>query len=193
MTEKLDVKKLWVKSQTVANARTRAEQQDKVDRFLETIRGDLPELDLEVEGVVDRIHGLSRRFRRSMDETLAEHGFGFADWKILNALRRGGSPYRRSPGELAKWTDLSSGAMTNRLDRLEEAGYIRRLPDPDDRRALKIELTDGGHRAYEEAVGAQAAKESLVASVLSEREQRQLNALLRRLMLEFESQGGDNW
>jgi len=193
MTEKLDVKKLWVKSQTVANARTRAEQQDKVDRFLETIRGDLPELDLEVEGVVDRIHGLSRRFRRSMDDTLAEFGLAFADWKILCALRRGGTPHSRSPGELAKWADLSSGAMTNRLDRLEEAGYVRRRPDPDDRRALKVELTPEGHRVYEDAVGAQAAKESLVASALSEREQRQLNGFLRRLMLQYEEQGGDDW
>jgi DNA-binding MarR family transcriptional regulator len=89
-------------------------------------------------------------------------------------------------GQLAKWADLSSGAMTNRLDRLEQAGFVRRVPDPDDRRGVLVELTDAGRRVWEESVSAQAAKESLIAAALDKDEKRQLNALLRRLMLEFE-------
>jgi len=76
--------------------------------------------------------------------------------------------------------------MTNRIDRLEHAGLVRRLPDPDDRRGVIVELTDAGHKAWEDSVAAQAAKESLVAAALTKDEKRQLNALLRRLMLEFE-------
>jgi DNA-binding MarR family transcriptional regulator len=80
--------------------------------------------------------------------------------------------------------------MTNRLDRLEQAGLVRRLPDPDDRRALEVEATDEGRRVYESSVDVQAAKEALIASALDEAEKEQLNALLRRLMLAFELHEG---
>jgi DNA-binding MarR family transcriptional regulator len=80
--------------------------------------------------------------------------------------------------------------MTNRLDRLEAADLVRRLPDPSDRRAIQVELTDKGARVWEEAVGAQAAKEGLIASALGLEEKEQLNALLRRLMLGFERMDG---
>src|SRR5262249_32728806 len=73
-----------------------------------------------------------------------------------------------------------------RLDRLEEAGLIRRVPDPHDRRAVKLELTADGERVWTESASAQARKEALVASALTPREQTQLDSLLRKLMLEFE-------
>jgi DNA-binding MarR family transcriptional regulator len=165
---------------------TKTEQRDHVDRFLETIHFVLPDLDLEVEGIVDRIAGLTRRIHRTMDETLAEFGLDSAEHKALSALAQAGPPYRSTPGKLARRMDLSSGAMTNRLDRLEQAGLIRRLPDPDDRRGVVVELTDEGRRVYQQAVGAQAKKEALITAALNEREKKQLNSLLRRLMLEFE-------
>jgi DNA-binding MarR family transcriptional regulator len=95
-----------------------------------------------------------------------------------------------SPGKLAEDIGLSSGAMTNRLDRLEAADLIRRLPDPDDRRALQVELTEAGWQAWQDTVGTQARKEALVANALDPSEKVLLNALLRRLMLEFEEQTG---
>ena len=91
-----------------------------------------------------------------------------------------------SPGELSSRLEVSTGAMTNRLDRLEEAGLIRRVRDPDDRRGVKIELTDAGKRVWTDSTSAQARKEALVASALTKREQTQLNSLLRKLMLELE-------
>jgi len=165
---------------------TKTEQQDHVDRFLDTIHLVLPDLDLEIEGIVDRIAGLSRRIHRSMDETLSEFGLDSAEHKALSALTQAGPPHRSTPGKLAKRMDLSSGAMTNRLDRLEEAGLIRRLPDPEDRRAVVVELTDEGRRLYQQAVGVQAKKEALITDALNDHEKKQLNSLLRRLMLEFE-------
>jgi DNA-binding MarR family transcriptional regulator len=94
--------------------------------------------------------------------------------------------FGRAPSELCEELELSSGAMTNRLDRLEEAGLIRRAPDPHDRRGVKLELTEDGERVWTESTSAQARKEALVASALTKREQTQLNSLLRKLMLEFE-------
>jgi DNA-binding MarR family transcriptional regulator len=171
--------------------KTQTQERDHVDRFLETIRERLPMLDPEVEGIVDRIGGLQRRFKRAMDETLNEFNLDWSEYKLLGLLMRKGETYRSSPGKLARIMELSSGAMTNRLDRLEEAGLVRRLPDPDDRRGILVELTPEGKRVYEDAIGVQGRKESLVASALSVPEKKQLNALLRRLMIEFErAEGG---
>ena len=164
-------------------------QRDHVDRFLESIREELPDLDLTVEGIVDRINGLSRRINRLMDETLTERDLSWGEWKVLGLLRR--SPERRrSPGYLAVHAELSSGAMTNRLDNLEKRGLIRRLPDPNDRRGVHVELTDAGSKAYEESTAAQATKEGLIASALNEKEKDDLNNLLRRLMLAAEQLDG---
>ena len=163
---------------------------DHVDRMLEIWKRELPDLDLATEGIVERIQKLQRYLERAMNETLADFQLDRGEWWLLGALRRSGPPYRQSPGRLAEDIGLSSGAMTNRLDRLEEAGLIRRLPDPDDRRALQVELTDAGWQAWQDSVGAQARKEALVASALDPHEKEALNVLLRRLMLEFEEQSG---
>jgi DNA-binding MarR family transcriptional regulator len=167
-----------------------APAQDHVDRMLQVWKRELPDLDLATEGIVERIQKLQRHLDRAMNETLAEFKLDRGEWWLLGALRRSGPPYRKSPGKLAEDIGLSSGAMTNRLDRLEAAGLIRRLPDPDDRRALQVELTEAGWQAWQDTVGAQARKEALVANALDPAEKEMLNALLRRLMLEFEEQAG---
>ena len=163
-------------------------ERDHVDAFLEEIQSELPpDIDLSVEGAVDRIMGLSRRLKRMMEETLAERDLTWGEWKLLGVLLHQGAPYRASPGKLAEHLDLSSGAMTNRIDRLEEAGLIKRLPDPNDRRGVQVELTPAGEKVYRQSTAAQARKEALIASALNERERDQLNALLRRVMLAFEA------
>ena len=160
-------------------------EQDHIDHFIASLPEDL-DIDPAVEGIVDRINGLGRRFRRMAEETLAERGLSWGEYRLLGYLRHKPEP-RASAGSLAKYSELSSGAMTNRLDRLEEAGLVRRLPDPNDRRGILVELTDQGRKAYDEAVGAQAQAEQLMASALGVREKEQLNGLLRRLMLAFEA------
>jgi DNA-binding MarR family transcriptional regulator len=161
------------------------EPQDHVDRFLGELTHALPSLDLRVEGIVDRIMGIQRRLRRMLDETLEEHDLSWGEYQVLGSLLFA-PDNRRSAGELASKVELSSAAMTNRLDRLEEAGLLRRVPDPEDRRSVQIELTKKGRALYERAVDTQAAKESIVAAALDAKQQEQLNNLLRLLMLEFE-------
>lgn len=183
----LDVKTLIVKICPVA----RTEERDHVDRWLEEAwLHDIPNLDLAVEGIIQRMNGLTRRIRRSHKEALAEHGLTWEEWDVLGALRRGGPPYKRSAGELAKFAELSSGAMTNRLDRLEKAGFVKRLPDPDDRRGVLVQLTKSGREKWLEATGAEAEREALIGAALTKKEKEQLNALLRTLMLEFERREG---
>jgi len=163
-----------------------AQREDSVDAKLQTWSRELPDLDLSTEGVVARIQHLEKRLKRSMEETLAEFGLNYGEWVVLGALRTAGPPYRRSAGALARILDLTSGAMTNRIDRMEAAGLIRRVPDPDDRRGVQLEITPKGRQLWEDAVGVQAQKEQLVASALTAREKEQLNTLLRRLVLSFD-------
>jgi DNA-binding MarR family transcriptional regulator len=146
---------------------------------------ELPSLDLATEGIVERIEKIAQRFHRAMEETLTSHNLDRGEWRLLGALRRSGPPYRRSPGQLAEEMGLSSGAMTNRLDRMEEAGLIRRLRNPADRRALEVELTDAGWQAWQDSTDAQARKEALIAAALTVEEKEQLNRLLRRLLMAF--------
>ena len=162
------------------------EPQDHIDRFLARIgEADIP-LDLEVEGIVDRIGGINRRIKNALRETLVPYGITGEDWSVLSTLRLRKEGKRSSPGALARDLELSSGAMTSRLDRLEELGYIRRLPDPGDRRGVVVELTDEGRNAWDAAAEVQGRKEAFFASALSHEEQRLLNTLLRKLMLALE-------
>jgi DNA-binding MarR family transcriptional regulator len=165
--------------------KTRTEpEEDHIDRFLASL--DLDGIDLTIEGIVDRIMGIQRRIKRSMDDTLSGFDLTWGEWSVLGTLLRR-SAHRASPGELARDHELSSGAMTNRLDRLEEAGLVRRIPNPDDRRGVVIELTEEGQRVWRASVDAQAQKEAMIAAAaLAPDEREELNTYLRRLMLAFE-------
>jgi DNA-binding MarR family transcriptional regulator len=162
-------------------------QRDHVDNFLEEVGADLPaDLDLTVEGIVDRIGGINRRIKWMHEETLDQLGLNVTDWHVLTSLRWTGAPYRRSAGELARRVELTSGAMTSRLDALEAEGLVRRLRDPEDRRSVLVELTEKGRQKHEQAMGIQAEKEALLAKALTDREKEQLNGLLRRVMITLE-------
>lgn len=168
--------------------KTTIEQRDKLDGKLEVWKREIPDLDVPTEGIVERIMTLAKYFTRSMDETLEEQELDSRAYWLIGHLRFFGPPYRRSPGQLGEEMHLSSGAMTNRLDRLESAGLIRRLPDPNDRRGVLVEPTEAGHAAWESSVGAQARREALIASALSEEEKGELHRMLRRLMAAFPSE-----
>jgi|RhiMethySRZTD1v2_1073278.scaffolds.fasta_scaffold46965_2 DNA-binding MarR family transcriptional regulator len=185
----LDVKKLEVENPSVARTPT-ATEPDQVDASLEVWARELPDLDLETEGIVERIYKLERHIDATMRETLDSFELSYGEYKLVMHLRYGGPPYRGKPGKLAKWLGLSTGAMTNRLDNMERRGLIRRLDDPDDRRGVIIELTADGKHLWDRAVGVQAEKESIVANALDAEERRQLNDLLRRLMNAFERDHG---
>ena len=112
---------------------------DHIDRLLERLEPlHHVDIDLDVEAIVDRIASINKRIKRGMGATLAQYGLTHPDFQVLGTLRLWRSDHRSSPGELAADMELSSGAMTSRLDRLEEAGYVRRLRDPDYRRGVVV-------------------------------------------------------
>jgi DNA-binding MarR family transcriptional regulator len=102
---------------------------------------------------------------------------------VLAALVRSGPPHRLRPSELVGALVLSSGAVTNRIDRVETAGLVERLPDPDDRRGTLVALTDKGRQVVDEAVVAHLANEERLLTALSARERGQLTDLLRKLLV----------
>ena len=162
-----------------------SDELDALDANLVVWAREIPDLDPLTEGIVERIQHLAHEFDASMAETLATSKLDRRSFHTLGKLRSIGAPYRRSAGMLANDLRLSTGAMTNRLDRLEAAGLIRRLPDPNDRRGTLIEPTEAGHAAWNETVGTQARREAMMAAVLTEPEREQLHNLLRRLMRAF--------
>lgn len=161
-------------------------EQDSIDRSLDRIIEQFPMIDREVEAAVDRMWTLSRHLERLWDSTAERFGLSQSgEYKVLLRLRQAPEGKMR-PGELSSCLMLSTGAMTNRLDRLERAGLVTRDRDPDDRRGVIVRLTDRGVEVIDGALAEQAKEEQRVMSVLKPEEQRRLNALLRKLMLVFE-------
>jgi len=158
-------------------------ERDSLDDSLEVWAREIPDLDPVTEGIIERIQILAFNLNQSMEETLATHELDRRSFQLLGKLRRHGPPYRVSAGKLAGELLLSSGAMTNRLDRMEAAGLVRRLPDPNDRRGTLVEPTEAGNRLWDSAVGFQARREALFSSGLTVAEKERLHDLLRRLML----------
>jgi len=159
---------------------------DQVDRILEQWHRERPDLDTTPMSVIARISRLSRILERRIGEVLARHGLNESRFGVLAALRRAGPPYCLSPTALYSSLLISSGAMTNRLDRLTAAGLVRRIPDPVDRRSTLVQLTPKGLRVIEEAVAAHAANEQSLLAPLSPTERRTMAELLRKLLAEFE-------
>lgn len=161
-------------------------QPDRIDRIVERL-AEMPavaKVDPLAEGICDRISVISRRLMLQSKRSLDHHEITWRDWQVLTNLMLGGDT-PRSPGDLASTLMVTTGAMTNVLDRLEEASLIRRLRNPADRRSVIVEATDDGVALWYAAVNELGEQEANVVSVLTASEQKQLNALLRKLLAGF--------
>jgi DNA-binding MarR family transcriptional regulator len=156
---------------------------DLIDDHVELWARELPGLDLRVEGIATRLQVLTRYLDRRRDAALAAHGLQYRGFKTLHMLRRGGPPYRATPGELASQLGLSPAAMTNRLDALERLGYVRRDHDRDDRRRIVVTLTKPGCEIWQRGIGDISRVEEELINELDARNQDTLQALLRKLVV----------
>jgi DNA-binding MarR family transcriptional regulator len=161
-------------------------EEDRVDRLVGQWRDERPDLDLDTMALVARLLTVARLIERRIAAMAAEQGLTQGEGDVLFTLRRAGPPYRLSPSRLAESLLVSSGAMTNRLDRLEERGLVRRIPNPSDRRSLAIELTAKARRLVEELVGEHVAREQRMMEPLSRSERKQLQGLTRKLLAHLE-------
>jgi DNA-binding MarR family transcriptional regulator len=160
---------------------------DEVDDLSEAWAHERPDLDLGPVEIFSRLSRLSRHLDLARRDAFSGSGIESWEFDVLAALRRAGAPYELSPGRLLRETLVTSGTMTNRVDRLASRGLVERLPDPADRRGVLVRLTPDGKATVDSAFEALLAAEREFLDGLSDDQQSQLTDLLRRLLVPFSS------
>ncbi|PSL01589.1 DNA-binding MarR family transcriptional regulator [Haloactinopolyspora alba] len=156
---------------------------DSVDMYLGQWRAERPDLDHTPMGVVGRISRAARFLERGMQDNFAAHGLRGYEFDILATLRRAGHPYQLTAGDLVGTSMKTSGAITNRIDRLAAKGLVSRETDPTNRRSVLITLTEHGHQVVDDTVADHLDRERQLLAALRPEEQEQLAGLLRTLLL----------
>ncbi len=160
---------------------------DEVDRIVTAWARERPDLDVEPLQVLSRVTRLARHLDRARSAAFAEHGLVGWEFDVLAALRRAGAPYELSPGQLVTQTLVTSGTMTNRVDRLASRGLVERLPDPRDRRGVIVRLTEQGRSAVDDAFAGLLAREHALLAGLDAGQRAELSALLQQLVAPFDA------
>jgi DNA-binding MarR family transcriptional regulator len=159
---------------------------DAVDHVLAQWRRERPDLDLAAMGTVGRLGRLVTLIAPRVEAALARHGLTTGEFDVLAALRRAGPPFVLTPTALARTMVLSPAAVTNRLDRLEAAGLVRRDLDPGNRRSILVTLTPEGRERVDAAVTDHVANEEHLLAALPPADRRRLDDLLRALLAGLE-------
>jgi DNA-binding MarR family transcriptional regulator len=165
--------------------------EDWTDNLLARWASIHPGLDMNIYQVTARIARIGLHVGRHQEEVFGRMGLNRGEVGVLSALRIAGPPHRLSPTRLFKGLMLSSAGITSRLDRLEKRGLVRRTPDPTDRRAVVVELTDAGSRLLDEAVAANTRSEQSLLGQMSAKEVATLSRLLRKMLASLEPPGID--
>ncbi|MGV9601421.1 MarR family winged helix-turn-helix transcriptional regulator [Streptosporangium sandarakinum] len=155
---------------------------DAIDVVIEEWRRERPDLDLSAMGVFGRLSRLTRLLEAAVEEVFARHGLRQGEFDVLAALRRSGPPYTLIPSELSAVLMTSRAGMTNRIDRLEAAGLVRRSLDPADRRSFRVALTDAGREVIDAAVTEHAAGLARLAAGLPPEDAAELDRILRAML-----------
>ncbi|WP_376703116.1 MarR family transcriptional regulator [Mesorhizobium sp. ISC25] len=156
---------------------------DRAAKAIEQWKKERPDLDVSPMAVLGRLsEAASLIARERLAPLFASYGLQSGEFDVLATLRRSGPPYALTPTALYEATMVTSGAMTNRLDRLEKSGLIKRGPHPDDRRGIVVQLTGKGLALIDEAVAAHVANEHQILSGLTRPEQTMLARLLEKLI-----------
>jgi DNA-binding MarR family transcriptional regulator len=163
-----------------------SEPLDGVDERVRDVVAVWPQIDPLVETIVSRIGRIEQLFEKSALPNLDRVGLTHEEFHVLLELQRG----ERSHGALCRETMSSTGAMTNRLDKLERAGFVRRKPDPNDRRGVLLELTSAGRERLDAFIELQAAREIELLDVLGANEKQELQRLLRKLYMSLHAEVG---
>jgi DNA-binding MarR family transcriptional regulator len=163
---------------------------DEVDELVAAWRAQRPDLDVEPLQVLSRISRLARHLDIARRGAFAEHGLESWGFDVLSALRRQGPPFQLTPGALLRATLVTSGTMTNRVDRLAEAGLVRRELDPSDKRGVLVTLTDQGRERVDAALAGLLARERALLATLPPADHHTLAALLRALLAPFDAADG---
>ncbi|UUZ44161.1 MarR family transcriptional regulator [Janibacter limosus] len=166
---------------------SRHDPSDDVDAIVEAWRRERPDLDVEPLHVFSRVSRLARLLDLDRTTAFARHELEGWEFDVLSALRRAGEPYELSPGRLVRETLVTSGTMTNRIDRLATKGWVERLPSPTDRRGVIVRLTKGGQAAVDSAMADLLTREGELPDDMAPAERDALTRALKRLLAPFEA------
>jgi DNA-binding MarR family transcriptional regulator len=159
---------------------------DEVDRIVEDWSRERPDVDFAPLQVLSRVARLAKHLDRARRQAFAASGLEPWEFDVLAALRRAGSPYQLSPKALLQQTLVSSGTMTNRIDRLVGRRLVERRTDPHDGRGVLVVMTSRGAEAVDAAISELLAGEADLLEGLSKADQERLSVLLRKLSLDFD-------
>lgn len=164
---------------------------DEVDRIVDDWSRERPDVDFAPMHVLSRVGRLSKHLDRARRQAFAASGLEPWEFDVLAALRRAGAPYQLSPKALLQQTLVSSGTMTNRIDRLVARRLVERRTDPHDGRGVLVVMTGRGTEAVDDAISELLAGEAELLEGISKADQERLAGLLRKLTLDFDEQQGD--
>ncbi len=160
---------------------------DEVDRIVGAWNAQRPDLDFSPLEVLSRMDRLSKHLDRARREVFRRSDIEHWEWDVLSALRRAGDPFQLSPKQLLQQTLVSSGTMTNRIDRLVGRRFVRRVSDPGDGRSVLVTLTDDGRVRVDAAITRLVDVEAELLRALSRADRERMTTLLRKLSLSFDS------
>lgn len=160
---------------------------DEVDRIVGAWNTQRPDLDFSPLEVLSRMDRLSKHLDRARRDVFRRSDIEPWEWDVLSALRRAGSPFQLSPKQLLQQTLVSSGTMTNRIDRLVGRRFVRRQADPGDGRSVLVTLTDDGRVRVDAAITRLVDIEAELLKVLSRADRDRMAGLLRKLSLSYDS------
>jgi DNA-binding MarR family transcriptional regulator len=164
------------------------QERDEVDELVAAWRAQRPDLDVEPLQVLSRISRLAKHLDIARRGAFTGHGLESWEFDVLSALRRQGPPFQLTPGALIRATLVTSGTMTNRIDRLAAAGLVRREPDPTDKRGVLVTLTGQGADRVDSALADLLIREHALLAVLGKGERDQLADLMRTLLAPFDAE-----
>ena len=162
---------------------------DEVDDLVAQWHQERPDLDVSPLEVLSRLSRLARHLDRARRAAFAAQNLEPWEFDVLSALRRAGPPFQLTPGALLRATLVTSGTMTNRIDRLAAAGLVRREPDPRDRRGVLVTLSERGKAAVDAALTDLLNREQSLLAGLDAGERGMLASLLRTLLAPFDATG----
>ncbi|MDQ6945469.1 MAG: MarR family transcriptional regulator [Actinomycetota bacterium] len=165
-------------------------ERDWIDQVVERWSELQPGLPVDAYHVTGRISRIATRIAERQEEVFARYGLTRGDVGVLSALRTSPPPHTLSPTQLFRGLMMSSAGMTKRLDRLEQRGLVKRIPDASDRRGLAIHLTDSGRRVSARAVSENTKSEATLLAGLDGKERRMLADLLRVVLSRLEPAAG---
>jgi len=159
---------------------------DHVARIQAEWRAERPDLDVRPQGVIGRLHRIANHLTDELTLVYGKYGLTEGEFDVLAALRRAGRPYERAPGEIALHTMVTTSAVTKRVDRLEQAGLVRRRRSAADGRGRVVQLTAAGRRLIDKAFTAHMANEERLLAALTTSEVNQLEGLLKAWLARIE-------